>query len=308
VAACFVAVAGTSWAYTTLYSRTQRLPFVLRIADVQTPYPVASVFVLPNQILKFGAVYARSNGPWILRTYSGKTYRMNTSHWTWQVPDKPGIYPMRICDLKSGRWATINIFAMVPYRQMEHGYLNGYRIGEYPKARGSSPIFKEPAGFVEVTAENEGTLLSPHFRLGQFVCRQRGGYPKYVVLREELIVKLELIVDRLNASGIPCNELCIMSGYRTPYHNRAIGSQAYSLHVMGGAADFCLVDNLAALASHSRKSLYRREQVLRQIIEDIDGKPYYHQLAGGLGVYRTSRAHGPFVHVDVRGDRIRWTR
>jgi len=27
---------------------------------------------------------------------------------------------------------------------------------------------------------------------------------------------------------------------------------------------------------------------------------------GGLGVYGSTSAHGPFVHVDVRGSRARW--
>src|SRR3712207_8624592 len=30
------------------------------------------------------------------------------------------------------------------------------------------------------------------------------------------------------------------------------------------------------------------------------------ELAGGVGVYRATRAHGPFAHVDVRGRRARW--
>ena len=34
----------------------------------------------------------------------------------------------------------------------------------------------------------------------------------------------------------------------------------------------------------------------------------YPELVGGLGVYRATRARGPFIHVDVRGDRARWGR
>ena len=29
-------------------------------------------------------------------------------------------------------------------------------------------------------------------------------------------------------------------------------------------------------------------------------------LTGGIGIYRANGAHGPFVHVDVRGNRARW--
>jgi uncharacterized protein YcbK (DUF882 family) len=27
---------------------------------------------------------------------------------------------------------------------------------------------------------------------------------------------------------------------------------------------------------------------------------------GGLGIYGSTSAHGPFIHVDVRGTRARW--
>jgi len=30
------------------------------------------------------------------------------------------------------------------------------------------------------------------------------------------------------------------------------------------------------------------------------------QLVGGVGVYHATSAHGPFVHIDVRGTRARW--
>ena len=29
-------------------------------------------------------------------------------------------------------------------------------------------------------------------------------------------------------------------------------------------------------------------------------------LVGGIGVYPATSAHGPFVHIDVRGTRARW--
>jgi hypothetical protein len=32
----------------------------------------------------------------------------------------------------------------------------------------------------------------------------------------------------------------------------------------------------------------------------------YPDLVGGVAPYKATRAHGPFVHVDVRGERARW--
>jgi len=29
-------------------------------------------------------------------------------------------------------------------------------------------------------------------------------------------------------------------------------------------------------------------------------------LIGGVGIYHATSAHGPFVHIDVRGTRARW--
>jgi hypothetical protein len=34
----------------------------------------------------------------------------------------------------------------------------------------------------------------------------------------------------------------------------------------------------------------------------------YPELIGGLGMYKATRQHGPFIHVDVRGNRARWGR
>jgi len=46
--------------------------------------------------------------------------------------------------------------------------------------------------------------------------------------------------------------------------------------------------------------------VLYEIVDDLYGRPWYAPLIGGLARYRTTSAHGPFVHVDVRGSRARW--
>ena len=32
----------------------------------------------------------------------------------------------------------------------------------------------------------------------------------------------------------------------------------------------------------------------------------YPEVTGGIGIYRATAAHGPFVHVDVRGTPARW--
>ena len=46
--------------------------------------------------------------------------------------------------------------------------------------------------------------------------------------------------------------------------------------------------------------------VLYAIIEEAFGEPQDPTFLGGLGKYRSTPAHGPFVHLDLRGFRVRW--
>jgi hypothetical protein len=190
-------------------------------------------------------------------------------------------------------------------------YLNGYRIGRYPdKPLRGLAIYRPPAGFIEVTPENRDTRLSPHFTLGQFLCKQESGWPKYVVLRERLILKLEMILEEVNKRGHTARTFTVMSGYRTPFYNKAIGNVRYSRHVYGGAADIYIDEdpadgNMDDLNGDGRID-YRDAAVLYAIIDDLYGHAWYQPFVGGLGRYRKTANHGPFVHVDVRGFRARW--
>ena len=47
-------------------------------------------------------------------------------------------------------------------------------------------------------------------------------------------------------------------------------------------------------------------RLLAAIVERLSGSSWYRPFEGGLGLYRGNRAHGPFLHVDVRGHRARW--
>jgi hypothetical protein len=40
-------------------------------------------------------------------------------------------------------------------------------------------------------------------------------------------------------------------------------------------------------------------------VERVEAR--YPELVGGCGIYPGNGAHGPFVHVDARGYRARWT-
>jgi len=163
---------------------------------------------------------------------------------------------------------------------------------------------------VEVTKENEETLIAPHFKLKQFLCKQEGDYPKYLVLQERLLVKLELILERVNRKGYYCETFAIMSGYRTPYYNEVIGNVKYSRHLWGGAADIFIDENpkdgMMDDINRDGKMDYRDAAILYDITDELYGKSWYRPFVGGLAQYKKTYSHGPFVHVDVRGFRARW--
>jgi hypothetical protein len=224
----------------------------------------------------------------------------------------PGLKELVLYNSQSGETITINIFTMVPATNVDrNGYLNGYRIGKYPTTplKGLD-IYLPPKGFVEVTADNADVMLSPNFRLRDFVAKQKSGYPKYVVLRTALLLKLEKILAALNRAGHSIPSLTIMSGYRTPFYNRAIGNLQYSRHVWGGAADFYIdaspKDGLMVDLNMDGKVDRRDARWLAHFIAEMSEKGTFGKRAGDLGVYGSNSAHGPFVHVDVRGFRARW--
>ena len=225
------------------------------------------------------------------------TLELGDRNWTWTAPLKPGLYPIRVDSI------VIQAFVLVPYNRMRGEYLNGYRIGRYPERalRGLS-IYQPPAGFIEVTRDNENTFVSPHFRLKQFLCKQSGSYPKYLVLNEGLVQRLEELLALANESGYQASTFHVMSGYRTPAYNRAIGNVAYSRHTWGSAADIFIDENRDGRMddlNRDGRSDASDAEVLYRLFDDA-------QSRGGLGKYAATRAHGPFVHVDLRDRRARW--
>src|SRR5206468_2678029 len=100
---------------------------------------------------------------------------------------------------------TVHAFEMVPATAVKKGLMNGYRIGAYPaKPLKGNPLYVPPVGFIEVTKDNQETKVSPHFVLKQFLCKEDTSkqFPKYIVLKERLPLKLEAILERVNAMNV----------------------------------------------------------------------------------------------------------
>ena len=289
----------------------QRTDFSISVNGIEISHAIMSVFVLPDEKLKIEVKKNGASEKFRLYYPAGKLISAASRIWDWRAPSKTGRYFLKISDMDHQRSMRLNIFVMVPFDKINGEYLNGYWIGNYPQiALKKLAIYKPPRGFVEVTPHNEDTLVSPHFKLKQFLCKQDGGYPKYLVLIEKMLLKLEMILEKVNAEGYRCDTFHIMSGYRTPYYNKAIGNVKYSRHIYGGAADIFIDENpkdsMMDDLNRDGKIDYRDAAVLYRIIDGLYGKKFYDPFLGGLARYKKTSTHGPFVHVDVRGRRARW--
>lgn len=280
--------------------------FFLSLNGRSDAYRVRSVMVLPGETVSFAAWRAGAPQP-IDVTPSARV--IDEATWHWRAPRRPGRYPVEVRREDTGETVHVNVLVMAPYEWMRHGVMNGYPIGEYPS--GKKGAYARPRGFVEVTEENQETLVSPHFRLGQFLCKQGGGYPKYVALNEALLGKLERVLEKVNAEGIPATTLHVMSGYRTPHYNRLLGNVAFSRHMYGDAADVFPDEQrrdgrMDDLNGDGVVDI-RDSIVLRGWIEELELAYPTFFPTGGIGVYESTEAHGPFVHVDARGRAARWS-
>jgi hypothetical protein len=287
----------------------QRVPFQVRFGDETTSYDVMAMFVMPNELVPV-SVEPESGAAagYQLVAASGATNAVRDGAWTWLAPSTPGLYPVEVRDRESDQSVTLNVFVMVPYSSMRRGVLNGYRIGNYPQ--GKSQFYRRPSGFIEVSPGMEGVQVSPHFTLGQFLCKQAGGPTKYLVLRQELLVKLEELLAEVNDRGHEAHTFELLSAYRTPYYNRAIGnSTSLSRHHYGDAADiFVDADDDGRMDDLNRDGRHNLADArwLGNIVEATQDEPEFEGLTGGLGTYRPTGSHGAFVHVDVRGFEARW--
>lgn len=203
---------------------------------------------------------------------------------------------------------------MRPFAEKKNGRIGAYRIGNWPFERRSAvrDAYANPQGFIEVTAENQNTYVSEHFRLRDFLTKdQHAVWPKYLVLDARLLDKLELVISELSRSGVPVRHVSVMSGFRTPQYNQkgvgAGGRAQTSRHQYGDAADV-FVDNdrngrLDDLNKDGRINT-RDVAVMVAAVERVERE--YPELIGGAGTYKATSSHGPFVHIDARGNRARW--
>jgi uncharacterized protein YcbK (DUF882 family) len=222
----------------------------------------------------------------------------------------PGIVQVLIPAQKS----RFSFITQVPFRQKFGDRVGTYVVGYWPGElrRVSTDGYENPTGFIEVDQENEMTRVSEHFVLRDFVTHDRQrAWPRYVVLQEALLDKLELVISDLEQRGVLVNYVRVMSGFRTPYHNmHGLGSEGGardSRHQYGDAADVIIDNNRDGRMddlNRDRRLDIRDLEIVLQAVERVERT--YPELVGGLGKYHAIGPSGPFAHIDVRGYRARW--
>ena len=232
------------------------------------------------------------------------------------APPDPGMYKLASqIDQATRAMADFNLFTLVPASQKQQGRIGLYYLGTWPFEKGGkpkTPAYATPSGFIQVTPQNENTLVSEHFRLHDFLTHNQSDvWPKYIPLNPNLVDKLELTIGELQAQGIRVNRVTVMSGFRTPSYNATGGNTEgranLSRHMYGDAADI-FIDNDGNGAmddlNHDGRVDVRDADVIRVAVDRVEQK--HPSLVGGVGVYSACCGHGPFTHIDVRGYRARW--
>lgn len=186
----------------------------------------------------------------------------------------------------------INFLRLIPYRNEKR--IGDFYIGRYPR-RSPHPNLKNVKGFIKVSSEIKDLYLSPDYQLKDFIPQRL----PYISLREELIYKIQLFSDYLKKKGINLTKFKIFSAYRTPRGSNRGGGRV-SAHIYGGACDIGL-----DLNGDKKISLKENKVLYNYACEFEDSlKEKMPKLIGGLGYYRRKR----FIHIDIRGEKMRWAR
>lgn len=221
----------------------------------------------------------------------------------------PGVHALPTAHADS----SFAIATLTPWQRKLGSYVNGYNMGFWPgERRLVTAQYENPEGFIEVSRESAATRLSTHFTLRDFLTHdQEHIWPKYVVVREDLIDKLELVLEALQSFGVATQNVVVLSGFRSPQYNArgaAEGMARSSRHQFGDAADMIIDANrdgrMDDLNNDGRVD-FSDTQVIDRAVGLVEHK--YPDLVGGLGLYHETGPSGPFVHIDVRGTRARWT-
>jgi uncharacterized protein YcbK (DUF882 family) len=113
----------------------------------------------------------------------------------------------------------------------------------------------------------------------------------YDRIPKELIPNADKVLQNLQVLRDACGKpITIMSGYRSPDRNEAVGGAKKSQHMEGNAVDIKIKD--------------MKPEDAAKLVEKLiaEGK----MCQGGLGIYPRSTAAEGWIHYDTRGVKARW--
>lgn len=263
------------------------------------PYSQWHATVMPGEDLGFS-----HDSAFALAVDGAVTGSLATEH-SWTAPEEPGAHEIVAFDADGNR-QRVSVFVLSPLPDQANVVLEGYRIGTYPQ--------DTPEGLIRLAdSEALSMPISPNFTIGQFICKQQPGHwPKFVLVTEPMLVRTEALLTELRDDlRTPADTFFVMSGFRTPFYNTAIGSARLSRHMYGDAADVFVdtdpqdnvMDDINGDGRVTRSDAEFLYDFAASLFTSEDDLP-----PGGLGAYGPNAIRGPFVHVDGRGRPARWGR
>ncbi|MCD8349452.1 MAG: hypothetical protein LUC93_02410 [Planctomycetaceae bacterium] len=242
------------------------------------------------------------------------------------VPDRPGSYYIRL--MLTGQSTTVGreICVVVPFKASASRNAEGYdlrvdevEMGRYRhpsrsgnrKVRANPDSYQPPVWWFRITPMNSGFFVVPGLTAGELVVPSEDtGQPHtdLVPVVYSMWRTVHTLREALATQGIPGGALKIISVFRAPKYNRAIGSNAFGRHIYGDAFDFYIDlegDTKASDLNRDGKRDRRDAYPVVALIEDLmdDGKI----PMGGIGIYNTIGGdHEVTMHIDNRGHRATW--
>lgn len=271
----------------------------IRIHGAPLPYPIWFATVMPGTRLEI------SVPPDHDALIAGKPASGRGALRFWTAPPHAGTHTLAIKGPAGVTTATVSVFVLAPASAVKDGQLNGFRMGDY---RGTPP-----RGFIRLDEDTQDTPVAPNFGVGQFRGKQQPDHwPKYLVLSQNLVKRLQLLLDHLRVDGITkADTLFVMSGFRSPFYNTAIGATVRSRHMWGDAADVYVDVNPRDGVMDDLNSDGKITKADANWLYDYAARRFKSTTRlprGGLGAYKANAVHGPFVHIDGRGIMARWGR
>tara|TARA_Y100000052_G_scaffold27590_1_gene37009 strand:+ start:17309 stop:18286 length:978 start_codon:yes stop_codon:yes gene_type:complete len=283
-------------------SPSSRVGFSILVDELESDLSILSASVMPNETVEIVADADLHAADGAIGG-DGET-------WTWTAPDTPGHYELFF--QRNGETMLVNMFVLTPFKNGTDDILNGYRVGKYnPEPLRGLDNYIPPQGFIDMQPGMEDIQITPHFKLGQFICKQQPGHdPTYLLVESGMLVKLELLLEKANEKGWTADTFIVMSGFRTPFYNAAIGNTTTSSrHLFGDASDIYIDhdgDGVMDDLDGDGKITKADAVALAELAKDVAKADEKNWPRGGIGIYGANAVHGPFVHIDARGYAARW--